>query len=153
MSGEDGINVLLKVDNPTTCDSTSITCDSTLLTCDEGAGLFKILKGQTSTTFNLQTAMADTTSKAGLGWQGSLPTTRSVDVSVSGILDITDTVFDKLKNSWLNSKKVACELVLDQVGRKWTGDFFVENMPVVGDIGGASTYDFTLKSNGVVTYI
>lgn len=152
MSGQDGINVVLKVDNPLTCDSTLITCDNTLITCDQGAGLFEKLAGQVSTTLNLQASIADKTNKNGLGWQGSLATTRGGDISVSGILDVADAVFDKLKNSWLNNKKVSCQLDLDLAGRNWTGDFYVESMPNVGDIGAASKYDFSLKSDGVLTY-
>lgn len=127
MSGEDGINVILKV----------------------GAN---ILGGQVSTTLNLQTAMADTTDKDGAGWQGSLATTRSGDVSVSGILDTTDTAYEALRAAWEAGTAIACTLVLDVAGKQWAGNFFVESLPGAGDIGSASKYDFTLKSDGVLTY-
>ena len=53
MSGEDGINVILKVG-------------------DGGEPeVFTILAGQQSTTLNLASAMADTTNKDDAGWQGS----------------------------------------------------------------------------------
>ena len=76
MSGEDGINVILKV----------------------GANT---LGGQVSTSLNLQTAMADTTSKDDAGWQSMIPTTRSGDVSVSGILDTSDTAYEALRAAWV----------------------------------------------------
>lgn len=132
MSGEDGINVVLKV--------------------DDGAAGFDILGGQVSTTLNLQTAMADTTNKDGAGWQGSLATTRSGDVSVSGILDTTDAAYETLRAAWVAGTPELCELHLDAAGAKWSGNFFVESLPGAGDIGAASKYDFTLKSDGVLTY-
>jgi predicted secreted protein len=132
MSGEDGINVILQV--------------------DDGAAGFDILGGQVSTTLNLQTVIADTTDKDGAGWQGSLGTTRSGDVSVNGILDATDAAWETLRAAWLAGTSESCELILNAAGDKWAGDFFVEALPGAGDIGGATTYDFTLKSNGVLTY-
>lgn len=132
MSGEDGINVILQV--------------------DDGAAGFDILGGQVSTTLNLQTAIADTTDKDGAGWQGVIPTTRSGDVSVNGILDTTDAAYETLRAAWLAGTPENCELILNVAGDKWGGSFFVESLPGAGDIGSASTFDFTLKSNGVLTY-
>lgn len=127
MAGEDGINVVLKVG-------------------------INILGGQQSTTLNLATAMADTTNKDDAGWQGSLPTTRSGDISVNGILDTTDTAYEALRAAWLAGTNIACTLVLNAAGAEWAGNFFVEAMPGAGDIASASTYDFTLKSDGALTY-
>ena len=127
MSGEDGINVILKVG-------------------------VNILGGQISTTLNLNAAMADTTNKDDAGWQGSLATTRAGDVSVNGILDATDVAWIALKDAWAAGTPIACTLVLNAAGKQWAGNFFVESMPAGGDIGAASTYDFTLKSDGVLTY-
>ena len=152
MSGEDGINLLLKVESPLTCDSTLITCDSTLFTCDEGAGLFLTLKGQMDTTFSPTTQIADTTSKDAVGWAANISTTRSSDISVSGIFDATDTAFLKLQNTWLSNKNVSCELVVNAALKKWTGKFRLENMPVAGTVGDATKYDITLKSDGVLLY-
>lgn len=127
MSGEDGINVILKV----------------------GANT---LGGQVSTTLNLQTVMADTTSKDDAGWQAVLPTTRSGDVSVNGILDTGDTAYEALRAAWVAGTAIACTLVLNVAAKQWAGNFFVEALPGAGDIGSASTYDFTLKSDGTLTY-
>ena len=132
MSGEDGINVILQV--------------------DDGAAGFDILGGQISTSLNLQAVIADTTNKDSAGWQGSLATTRSGDVSVSGVLDTTDPAWITLKDAWVAGTSESCELILNAAGDKWAGNFFVEALPGAGDIGGASTYDFTLKSSGVLTY-
>ena len=127
MSGEDGINVIVKV----------------------GANT---LGGQISTSLNLQTVMADTTNKDDAGWQSVIATTRSGDVSVSGVLDAGDTAYEALRAAWVAGTSIACSLVLNLAGKKWAGNFFVEALPGAGDIGSASTYDFTLKSDGVLTY-
>ena len=134
MSGEDGINVILKVGD------------------GGGPEAFTILAGQISTTLNLNTAMADTTNKDDAGWQGSLATTRAGDVSVNGILDATDVEYEALRAAWLAGTSINCELHINAAGANWAGAFFVESMPAGGDIGAASTYDFTLKSDGVLTY-
>lgn len=132
MSGEDGINVILQV--------------------DDGAAGFDILGGQTSTTFNPTTNVADSTNKDGAGWAEGVSTTRSGDVSVSGIFDASDVAFLTLKDAWIAGTLVSSELILDVAGKKWAGNFRVESMSTNGDIGSATTYDITLKSDGVLTF-
>lgn len=132
MAGEDGINVVLQV--------------------DDGAASFDILGGQTSTTFSPSTNVADSTNKDGAGWQEGVSTTRSGDVSASGIADAADPAFLTLKDAWLNGTVEACELILDVAGKKWSGNFRVESMSWTGDIGSATTYDIALKSDGVLTF-
>lgn len=135
MADEKGLNCLLKV--------------------GDGASpeVFTTLEGQTDTSFDGSTNVADTTAKDNNGWQTGLATTRSGVVNATGNLRTTRAQLDALEAAWVNGTTINCQVIFDAAGKGYEGEFYVTAFNITGPVNGVTTYSITLTPAAALTAV
>lgn len=114
---------------------------------------YTTLEGQTDTSFDGSTNVANTTAKDNGGWQTGMPTTISGQVSCSGKLRTSRTQLDALEAAWRTRSAHACQIVFDAAGNGYGGDFYVTQFNVSAPAEDAVTYSITLTPAGALAAI
>lgn len=136
MANEKGLKCLLKVGNTAS-----------------GASSFTTLEGQTDTSFDGSTNIADTTDKDNDGWQTGVATTRSGTVTCSGNLKTSRTQLDALELAWRTGATHECQIIFDVAGNGYQGAFSVTSFQVSGTTSDVSKYSLTLTPTEALTKI
>lgn len=133
-------------------DIAGINC---VLKVGDGASpeVFTTLEGQTDTTFDGSTNVADTTNKSNNGWQTGLSTTLNGTVSANGALQDTRTQMDILEAAWLARTTVNCQIVFDTTGKGYEGPFYVTQLNISAPTTDVVRYSVTLTPAGALTQI
>jgi predicted secreted protein len=115
---------------------------------------YGILEGQTSGTFDGTVDFADTTAKDTGSWTTSAATTRSGNVSVAGNLrDVASRPnFELLRTAWLTGETHACQVILDEEGNGFSGDFYVQ-ISTTGDVRDVGKYTMELRPRGALAEV
>lgn len=111
------------------------------------------LEGQTDCTFDGSTNVADSTAKDNAGWQTGVATTRSGAVNFSGILRTARANFDKLETAWRTGATHACQILIDEAGNGYKGDFYVTQLQIQGATNDLVKYTGTLTPAAALTKI
>lgn len=126
-----------------------------LLKVGDGASpeVFTTLEGQTDTSFDGSTNVADSTAKDNDGWSTGVATTRSGTVSVSGNLRETRAQLDILEAAWVGGTTNNCQIVFDAAGNGYEGSFYITAFNVTGPTNDLTTYSLTLTPAAALTAI
>jgi predicted secreted protein len=91
----------------------------------------------------------DITSDDDAGWRRllTIPAENQVNLKISGV-----TKSARLKRDWLNGDRYAQATITWPDGGRLTGDFFLSTYNETGAYNGATTFEASLMSSGVVTY-
>ena len=114
------------------------------------ATTFALLEGQTSCSFDGSVSMVDTTDKNNSGWETGTATTRSGKVSVSGSLESTRTNFTLLETAWKNGTTHNCEIIFDDAGAGYKGDFYV-SLKIDAGVKDVVKYSIDLMPSGALS--
>ena len=136
MAKESGVKVLLQVSDPAQSPTAFVT-----------------VAGQQSTEFVGETETDDITDKSQQGWGATLNVLRRGTVNCQGKADWPDSDgLDKVRAAWEAGTDLECRLVLNDANANYTGLFQVTQFNVSGTQVNATEYNFTLASNGTLTY-
>lgn len=136
MANEKGLKCLLKVGNTAS-----------------GASSYTTLEGQTDTTFDGSTNVADSTDKDNDGWQTGVATTRSGTVNVNGNLKTSRSLLDMLELAWRTGATHDCQIVFDTAGNGYQGDYYVTAFNVSGATNDVTKYSMTLTPSAALTKV
>ncbi|MBF0270319.1 MAG: hypothetical protein HQL44_17195 [Alphaproteobacteria bacterium] len=114
---------------------------------------YTVLEGQTDTSFDGSTNVADTTAKDNSGWQTGVPTTINGTVQCSGTLRDSRANLDALEIAWRNRTSHACKIVFDGAGKGYSGDFYVTQLNIQGPTRDVVKYQITLTPSANLTPI
>ena len=137
MAAESGINVLLQVGpNP-----------------DDSPQVFTTLGGQQNTQLTINSATDDITDKSNQGWGGTLATLNNATITVSGVIDAADTIFQRIRTVANARTPIRYRCLIDIAGDYYEGSFNVTSFEETGAHDGATRYSITLQNDGVVNFV
>ena len=135
MAKESGVNVLLKIGDGGDPET------------------FTSLAGQKSTRMTGAASPIDTSDKTTGGWGSTLPGTRSMTISCSGVAHWPDQLgVHRVRAAWEAGEDITCELVLNSAGDKYTVPLSVTQCDIGGDDDSATEYSFTLQNASAPTF-
>lgn len=126
-----------------------------LLKVGDGADpeVFTTLEGQTDTSFDGSTNVADTTAKDNEGWQTGVSTTLSGVVNASGTLRTDRVQLDAIEAAWLARTPINCQIVFDEAGNGYEGPFYCTQLNIAAPTQDVVRYTITMTPGGVLTKI
>ncbi len=113
--------------------------------------VFTTLEGQTDTSFDGSTTVADTTAKDNAGWETGTSATISGVVSCSGTLRTTRAQLDLLETAWRTRVTKNCQIVFDAAGKGYSGAFFVTQFNIQAPTQDVVRYQITLTPDAALT--
>jgi len=136
MSNEKGLSVLLKVGITATAPAS-----------------YTVLEGQTDTSMDGSTNVADITDKDAAGWSLGMATTRSGTVTASGNLKTPRPMLALLETAWNTGGTHACQVLFDTAGNGYSGVFYVTAFNISGATTDAGKYSVTLTPAAALTKV
>ena len=136
MPQEKGLSVLLKVGATAAAPAT-----------------YNTLEGQTDTSMDGSTNVADITDKDAAGWQLGMSTTRSGTVTANGNLKTPRPNLTLLETAWNTGGTHACQILFDSTGAGYSGVFYVTAFNISGATTDAGKYSVTLTPAAALTKV
>ena len=118
---QQGINVILKVDN-------------------------KIVGGQQNVTLNRSSTSIDITNKIDADWKQSLSGIKTWSLTCSGIYIIDSESYSLLENAFMENKDIDVELQLSN--STYNGKAIITDFPISSGFNGQCKYSIRLLGNG-----
>ncbi|MBL4801742.1 MAG: phage major tail protein, TP901-1 family [Emcibacter sp.] len=126
-----------------------------LLKIGDGGGTetFDVVGGMRSTSLRINNETVDVTNKTSGGWRELLSGAGIRHISLSGGGIFTDSASEGLLQAKALASSVDNYEIVFESGAKFSGAFQVTSLEYSGDYNGERTYNISLESSGVVTYV
>jgi len=110
-----------------------------------------VIGGANSGSLTINNAEIDITDKDGSGWKENLVGIKSWSVSSGGFMQDKNTsgTLDTLEDLVVAGTKAEVEIV-DQSGKKYTGQGVITSWETSGTVGEAQTYSITVSGDGAL---
>jgi TP901-1 family phage major tail protein len=117
-----------------------------------GPEVFTAIGGLKASSIKLGAEQIDVTDQASVDWRQLLSGYGIKQVTISGTgIYRNDTYEQLLRTKFLANLTWNYQLI-DQDGHIWSGSFMIKDLEYKGDDKSPETYQFSLSSNGAVSY-
>ena len=110
-----------------------------------GGGSWVELTGAVKVSLNMAMGEADSTTRAAGGVKTAVPTLLEIPVEIEMFWDTADAGFQALKSAFLNRSAIGLQIMDEDSGEGWQGDFAVFGFPREEPVDGIQAVTISLK--------